>query len=68
MSLKNISKYAKQAYDAVWAMALVLRETQMRFWLHYIFEDFDYNRKDMVCWFVDKMSKMRFEGLSVRNN
>ncbi|CAH0561231.1 unnamed protein product [Brassicogethes aeneus] len=43
----HISKYAKQTYDAIWAMALSLRKYQEYSYLD-VLNKFHYKRKDMV--------------------
>lgn len=61
---RNISKYAKHAYDAVWAMALSLRKVQL-FYFDDILKQFTYRRRDMVEDFLYAMSSLRFNGVSV---
>lgn len=64
ISAEQISKYARPTYDAIWAMALSLRD------VHNItekghFKKFNYKRNDMVLEFVRRMSSLNFMGISV---
>lgn len=53
-----VSGYAKQTYDAVWAMGLALRKTNNLM-------NFHYKRKDMAKKFVSTMESLHFMGVSV---
>ncbi|KAJ8984969.1 hypothetical protein NQ317_007839, partial [Molorchus minor] len=60
---EHISKYARQAYDAVWSIALALKEAEIYNYANPI-EEYYYNRKDMVCRWAEKLGNLRFIGLS----
>ncbi|RZB39861.1 gamma-aminobutyric acid type B receptor subunit 2, partial [Asbolus verrucosus] len=55
----EISKYARLTYDAIWAMALSLKDVQV-----VIENEFNYGRKDIVRKFVRRMSSLNFMGVS----
>ena len=60
LSAHKISKYAGLTYDAVWAIALSLKD------VYPLFEqEFNYGRSDIVCEFVRRMSSLNFMGVSV---
>ncbi|XP_030767211.1 gamma-aminobutyric acid type B receptor subunit 2 [Sitophilus oryzae] len=53
------TKNARLAYDAIWTMALTLRESHVG-----MLEDFNYNNKEMACLFVKTMRNLEFIGIS----
>lgn len=64
-----LSRYAAQTYDAVWSMALVLREAEAK-WkndstTHLRLDRFDYTRYDMALEFLHQFSRLNFLGVSV---
>ncbi|XP_060531549.1 gamma-aminobutyric acid type B receptor subunit 2 [Cylas formicarius] len=52
-------KWARQAYDAVWAMALIMASSRVD-----SLDKFGYHRKDMACDFMESMRNLAFVGLS----
>ncbi|XP_071455061.1 uncharacterized protein GABA-B-R3 [Hetaerina americana] len=55
-----VTKYAPQAYDAVWAIALALRHGD----LLKRAADFDYHQKDLAADFLSELAKVQFLGVS----
>lgn len=61
-----------EIYDAVWTMALALKELQLDYELSsdnnsshkQMLADFDYTRKDMAENLMNKISRLSFEGAS----
>lgn len=70
-----LSRYAAQAYDAVWAMALSLNgaESKWKQWqqsnnsstIQPQLDHFDYTRYDMALEFFHQFSRLNFLGVSV---
>lgn len=65
------SPYAPQTYDAVWSMALALREAEAK-WrttatavAAITLADFDYQRVDMSTEFQRRLEHLSFMGVSV---
>ncbi|EFA01604.1 gamma-aminobutyric acid type B receptor subunit 2 [Tribolium castaneum] len=58
LNVSKVSKYASLAYDAIWAMALSLKDV-LDFG-----QEFNYRRSDIVCEFVLRMSSLNFMGIS----
>lgn len=66
----QLSRYAPQTYDAVWAIALAMRGAE-EFWRNISSEQpkldrFDYTRYDMAMEFLHQFSQLKFLGVSVR--
>ncbi|KAB0798802.1 hypothetical protein PPYR_06682 [Photinus pyralis] len=59
----NVSKHAPQTYDAIWTMALILRESTLCKHSGYLTK-FNYNNPDMVKKFVTSMASLKFIGIS----
>ncbi|XP_046389331.1 gamma-aminobutyric acid type B receptor subunit 2-like [Ischnura elegans] len=55
-----VTKYAPQAYDAVWAIALALRHGNLLSRA----ADFDYHQKDLTEDFLNELAKVQFLGVS----
>lgn len=67
---QSLSRYAAQTYDAVWSIALVLREAETK-WkkdatIQIQLDRFDYTRSDMAFEFLQQFSRLNFSGVSVR--
>uniref|UniRef100_A0AAR5P745 G-protein coupled receptors family 3 profile domain-containing protein n=2 Tax=Dendroctonus ponderosae TaxID=77166 RepID=A0AAR5P745_DENPD len=56
----RMSKYAKQSYDAIWAMSLSLAASNIG-----SFEQFSYSNRQVGRSFFETMRKLKFVGLSV---
>ncbi|KAK5644175.1 hypothetical protein RI129_008020 [Pyrocoelia pectoralis] len=63
ISKTNISKYAPQTYDAIWTMALILRESTLCKYNGYL-KKFNYSNPDMVKRFITSMESLKFIGIS----
>ncbi|GBP83135.1 Gamma-aminobutyric acid type B receptor subunit 1 [Eumeta japonica] len=70
-----VSRFAAQAYDAVWAIALALRGPEAgwraragadRTRSTYDLGHFDYNRSDMAKEFLNQLANLNFLGVSLR--
>lgn len=59
-----VSRFSRQIYDAIWAMALTLMQAKEMHCSIFL-QDFEYTRKDMVQKFTYYMSKLKFMGVSV---
>lgn len=57
------SRYAREIYDAVWAMNLAIRQSEIL--QNVRLSDFTYKRDDMVASFVESMQSLNFLGMSV---
>ncbi|KAK4887533.1 hypothetical protein RN001_003804 [Aquatica leii] len=64
ISKMSISKYAPQTYDAIWAMALTLRQTILCKHDGYL-KEFNYKDSTMLKQFVDAIESLKFVGISV---
>ncbi|XP_050299268.1 uncharacterized protein LOC126738137 isoform X2 [Anthonomus grandis grandis] len=58
-TIANVSRYAKQSYDAIWTMALTLSSFNPDF-----VTNFDYGKHEVVCGFFEVMKRLKFVGLS----
>lgn len=58
--VRRVSKYAKQSYDAIWAMALSLAANNFG-----ALEQFSYSNRKVGRRFFETMRKLKFVGLSV---
>lgn len=68
---QNLSRYAPQTYDAVWAIALALRGAEERWQNESLpakLDGFDYTRSDMAFEFLHQFSRLNFMGVSVSNS
>lgn len=65
----TLSRNVAQTYDAVWSMALVLREADIKWknasMSHLRLDRFDYTRYDMALEFLHQFSRLNFSGISV---
>lgn len=63
----QVSKYAPQTYDAVWAIALALSgaENIWRRANNTTVGHFDYSRRDMAAEFLTQLGRLNFLGISV---
>lgn len=67
---QQLSRYAAQTYDAVWAIALAMRGAE-EFWRNGSSDQpkldrFDYTRYDMAMEFLHQFGQLNFLGVSVR--
>lgn len=66
---KPISKYAPQTYDAVWAIALALKNSEEHWKRESLktskLNKFDYTRYDMALEFLHQFGRLNFLGVSV---
>lgn len=60
----TISKYAPQTYDAIWAMALTMRNSLSCKAIGFL-KSFSYGNVKMVDRFVSEMDSLTFVGISV---
>lgn len=73
----TMSPYAPQTYDAVWSIALALRDSEAAWRRRRRLQpphanastptlaDFDYSRKDMAVEFLRRLERLSFTGVSV---
>ncbi|CAG2062771.1 unnamed protein product [Timema podura] len=63
------TRFAPQTYDAVWAIALALREAQVKWRRAFprgpTLSHFDYGRRDMAEEFLMHLGQLNFLGVSV---
>lgn len=71
---KPFSRFAPEAYDAIWSIALALKGAKDR-WenekkgkkkFKKKLELFDYTRKDLAMDFLEQFGLLKFQGISVR--
>lgn len=71
---KPFSRFAPEAYDAIWSIALALRgaqdqwsneEKRSRKRVKKKLELFDYTRKDLAMDFLEQFGRLKFQGISV---